>query len=81
MIYGQEMIFDIEWTGDVDVLISKIVKYLLKFLKKHILKSCSSGKEALKCTFKKVNDFFSKKKNKALTKGDISELETSSRVR
>jgi len=74
-IYGQEMKFDLEWRGDVDALISKIIKFLLKFLKKHLLKSCGVSKEAISESFKKVSQLFSRKKNKSLTKGDIKELQ------
>jgi len=42
-----------------------------KLLKNHLLKSYGLGKAALKFTCQNVNNLF-KKKNKALTKGDIS---------
>jgi len=66
-LFGQKMIFDYEWTGELDKLIAVIVKYVLKYIKMHLVKHFKEGALLITESFDKVKNFFNRKKNKQLT--------------
>jgi len=68
------MIFDYQWTGDIDKLIHTIINYVLKYLKMHLIKHFKGSALLVKESFRKVKNFFHRKKNKDITGDDLQEL-------